>query len=276
MSLFQLPNMNQSISIEKNKSPAAVDMPDTHVHPYYELYLLLSGERRYLMGHKLYDIAPGNLVVIPKNEIHKTLSRNRKGYERYVLYFDDHSIEDLTATVGQDRIEAFFNSGCLTFSPEYANKLKKNMDFIFAEKTVADELSYSVQKNLLYDMILTALRHGRKKHCTTDDGADKIQLVARYISEHYGSEITLHHAASIACMEDTYFSKRFKALTGFCFSEYLTQTRIKAAEALLLSTELTVSEISDLCGFSSSNYFGDVFKGINGHPPSEYRKQNKL
>lgn len=275
MDIFDVPHMRGDITIEKNKSRSAVDMPDTHFHSFHELYFLLSGERRYIIGHKIYDVAPGNLVVIKQNEIHKTSALNSKGYERYVLYFNEKCVNDLINYVGTSVFSGFLNSGCIQFSVEHSEKIRKNMEQIELEKNNGDAYSAAAQNNLLCDIILTALRYGKPKCREKSDSADKIQKVARYISENYQSEITLHNAAQMAYMEDTYFSKRFKLLTGFCFSEYLTQTRIKAAETLLVSSELNISEISDFCGFSSSNYFGDVFRRIKGVSPSEYRKKLK-
>ena len=83
--------------------------------------------------------------------------------------------------------------------------------------------------------------------------------------------LTLEDAAGLVHMEKTYFSKRFKALTGFGFLDYLTQTRLRAAEDLLTRTSLSIGDISDACGFSGSNYFGDVFRRYHGISPSEYR-----
>lgn len=73
------------IWIEKSYKIAATDMPWSHAHPNYELYFLLSGERRYFVGHRIYDVAPGELVVIPKNELHRTTAPGGVGYERYVF-----------------------------------------------------------------------------------------------------------------------------------------------------------------------------------------------
>lgn len=275
MDIFDVPQTLGNITIEKNKSSSAIDMPETHVHPFHELYFLLSGGRRYFIGNKIYDIAPGNLVVIKKNEIHKTLAVNSKGYERYVLYFTDNCIDGLIKDIGISHFDSFLNSGCLQFSAEYSAKIRRNMELIEYEKKHSDNFSTAAKKNILCDIILTALRYGSQKKLEQNEGADKIQCVARYISENYKSEITLHSAAQMAYMEDTYFSKKFKQLTGFCFSSYLTQTRIKAAEVLLLSSKLNIGEISEACGFSGSNYFGDVFKRIKGISPSEYRRKNQ-
>ncbi len=265
----------KSIIIEKNRSPLATDMPETHSHSHHELYFLLSGKRRYFVGHKIFSVSPGNLVVIPENELHRTGALAGMGYERYVTYFSDEALDGITELIGKARLDEFLELGCVQFSAERAKRLRERFDTMYAEQTRDDEFAYAAEKNLLCDVIIETLRHGKPKNCATGEGADKIQLVAAYISENYASEITLDFAAEMACMEKTYFSKRFKTLTGFGFCEYLTRTRINAAQALLLSSELNVSEISDACGFSTSNYFGDVFRRLHGASPSEYRKKMK-
>ena len=49
--------------------------------------------------------------------------------------------------------------------------------------------------------------------------------------------------------------KRFKALTGFGFLDYLTQTRLRAAEDLLVRTSLSIGDISaDYTAHDVKNY----------------------
>ena len=99
---------------------------------------------------------------------------------------------------------------------------------------------------------------------------DKIQYAARYISENYAEPLTLEDAARLTNLEKTYFSKRFKLLTGFGFHEYLTEVRLCAAAQLLEQTDLSMVDIAERCGFSNSNYFGDVFRRWKGCSPSQY------
>lgn len=277
MEVFENPQIPfKSIEIEKTKSHISNDMAGSQVHIFYELYFLLSGERRYTIGHKIYNVAPGNLIIVPKNSVHKTSGLSRKGYDRYVIYFSDKSVENLIEQIGTDEFDRFLSFGCLSFPPQYEKKLRSDLDRLFVEEKRDDALSYSIKKNILYSLILTALREGTPKSCAVGEGADKIQFVAKYISEHFSSKITLEEAAEMANMEKTYFSKRFKALTGLGFCTYLLQTRISAAKTKLVATDMSVLEISDACGFSGSNYFGDVFKKTTGLSPLEYRKQNKI
>ena len=176
--------------------------------------------------------------------------------------------------LGETTVASFFNSGCFQLPPEQADKVRKALEQIACEGSQGDAFSNIMVKNILHQILLTVFRHGTRKNREQSESTDKIQEVARYISENYASPFTLRDAAKMAFMEETYFSKQFKRLTGFGFHEYLVQTRIKAAEQMLLLTSLSISEISEQCGFSGSNYFGDVFRRWKGMSPSEYRKTN--
>ena len=55
-------------------------------------------------------------------------------------------------------------------------------------------------------------------------------------------------------------------------SRYITQARISHAKQLLLLPNISISEISELCGFSDVYYFGKVFKAETGQSPGAFRK----
>lgn len=263
------------IWIEKTQSTLAVDMPKEHIHSACELYFLLSGERRYFIDGEIYNVAPGNLVVVPGNAIHKTLAFNQKGYERYVLYFAEESLADVRRDLGEKVLSRFFSLGCVQFPPEQVVLMRERFERIYAEEARSDAFSLSMKRSLLEEIVVVALRYGERKACAADEGADTIQKVARYIAENFAEPLTLSDAARMACMEKTYFSKRFKALTGFNFSSYITQLRLSAARQLLLNSEMNISEIAAHAGFSGSNYFGDVFLRAYGISPTEYRRREK-
>ena len=72
---------------------------ELHTHPEHELYFLLSGQRRYFIRHSIYDLTPGNLILIPKGALHKTVSRNNQGYDRFVLFFSDEDLRSLSGAL---------------------------------------------------------------------------------------------------------------------------------------------------------------------------------
>lgn len=260
------------IFIDKSSSRTAWSMATVHSHKSHELYFLISGRRRYFVGHRIYDLAPGNLVFIPSGMLHRTIAPGRTGYERYVMNFFETQLEGFIDRVGRSAFDELLHRGCLQLPTDITRRVQQNLAALEQELRDKPLYSQAAAVHLLEDILLCALRNGTPADPCVGETADKVQHVARYISENYTESLTLQAAARLAGLEETYFSRRFKRLTGFGFHEYLTQTRLLAAAQLLECTDLNMVDIAERCGFSSSNYFGDVFRRWKGISPSQYRK----
>lgn len=251
------------------------NMSTMHSHSSHEVYFLITGQRRYFIGHTIYDVAPGNLVFIPKTQLHRTTTPGEKGYDRYVINFYDEDYCQFIELLSRPVFIELMNRGCLQLPSDMVHQVYRDLEQIEQELREPSVYSKAIVSHLFQDVLLIALRYGSKKTCYQGENTETIQGVARYISEHYASWITLDEAAHMAHMEKTYFSKQFKKLTGFGFLEYLTQTRLCEAERLLRETRISMGAIAELCGFSSSNYFGDVFYRWKNIAPTQYRKLHR-
>ncbi|MBR5157503.1 MAG: AraC family transcriptional regulator [Clostridia bacterium] len=265
-------NYNGGFHIERMKSRIPWDMDGGHTHNYHEMYYLLSGSRRYFAGQTLYNVEAGDLVVIPKGTPHHMSSRTSDNYERYVVYFSDEFFAPLAETLGEKETQRFLNFGCVSIPLQHQATLRKFFEVMEQEARHENECSRLVKSCALGNAAALALRYGKGAKSDSAEKIEKIQEVARYIRENFNQEITLCDAAQIAFMEETYFSKQFKKLTGFGFSEYVSQIRMQQAEELLRNSKLSVGKIAELCGYSGSNYFGDAFKKRYGISPMKMRK----
>ncbi|MBR2283584.1 MAG: substrate-binding domain-containing protein [Ruminococcus sp.] len=72
-------------------------------------------------------------------------------------------------------------------------------------------------------------------------------------------------------LSKSYLQKIYKTYFGKSIIEEMIQFRIDKAKELLANTDMTVTEISKECGYSSYNYFVRQFKSSEGVSPSEYR-----
>lgn len=84
-------------------------------------------------------------------------------------------------------------------------------------------------------------------------------------------ELTIDEIASSMNMGRTVFNRKVKSLFNVTPVELLSAMRLKRAESLLCSGDLTVAEVSYRCGFTSPQYFNRVFKSHYGCTPSEWR-----
>lgn len=100
-----------------------------------------------------------------------------------------------------------------------------------------------------------------------------ISSITRYMQEHLSEEISLSVLAEEFHLNPQYISQLFKNEIGVGFLAYLTNIRIEKAKKLLLSTSLSVTEISERTGYGDYRVFTKVFKKTEGITPSQFRRE---
>ena len=74
-------------------------------------------------------------------------------------------------------------------------------------------------------------------------------------------------------MSETSFRRKFKETYGVSPIDYLLRIRTEQAEDFLLHSQLSIAEISLMCGFNDPGYFCRTFKKQTGVTPTKYRIQ---
>lgn len=86
----------------------------------------------------------------------------------------------------------------------------------------------------------------------------------------------LFYSEDVLCercaMSSSKLNAMFKRLTGLPPHAFLLSCRISHAKALLSSSSLPITSISDQLGFSSAKHFATTFHQLTGQPPSRYRR----
>nr|WP_040512883.1 response regulator [Gracilibacillus halophilus] len=99
-----------------------------------------------------------------------------------------------------------------------------------------------------------------------------IQQALAFIDEHFAEELTLKTVADEVHLNASYLSALFKEELQLTFSEYITRKRVQQAKKLLLSSDLTITEIAEQIGYHTSKYFIKIFKQYEQMTPNVYRK----
>ena len=125
-------------------------------------------------------------------------------------------------------------------------------------------------------IIIAQLRYYTKKRYKKTAHVEKEYIVKakKYIEEHYSREhLSREEVAKYVNLTSSYFGNLFKQETGENFTEYLILVKIDKAKSLLIHTDKTISEIAFEVGFSSSSYFGSLFKKNEKTSPKEFHKK---
>ena len=93
-----------------------------------------------------------------------------------------------------------------------------------------------------------------------------------YISQNCTQPLTLDDAAGYMGVSKSHFAHLFKEYTNTTFVDFLTEERIKRAQALFSNPDTQIIDIAFDSGFSSISSFNRAFKKITGLSPSKYRQ----
>lgn len=108
----------------------------------------------------------------------------------------------------------------------------------------------------------------------------RINKALAFIDEHLDQPIRLDDVAKASYFSSYHFHRIFHVLVGETVNDYVSRKRMeKAAYRLLGKFDLTVTDIAELGGFSSSANFAKAFKLYFGVSPTElrtYQPQNQL
>jgi AraC family transcriptional regulator len=101
----------------------------------------------------------------------------------------------------------------------------------------------------------------------------RINRVIDYIDKNIEQDLCLDQLAGIANFSSYHFHRIFSSITGESLNKFIQRLRIeKAASALLVYPEKTITEIAYGCGFNSSASFARSFKDFYNMSASEWRR----
>ena len=99
-----------------------------------------------------------------------------------------------------------------------------------------------------------------------------VQAIA-YMKVHYKEPINLDYIAQKCGLSTSYFSRKFKEQTGVNYIDVLTDIRIREAQKLLGTTDMSIGSIIEEVGYCDDKHFRKLFNKVTGMKPTEYRKK---
>lgn len=85
------------------------------------------------------------------------------------------------------------------------------------------------------------------------------------------SSLSINWLSQQMCMSRTSLYTKLNHITSLSVNQYIKQFRVNHAAKMLVESDKSISEISDITGFKYQRYFSTIFKEIMGVSPSDYR-----
>lgn len=110
---------------------------------------------------------------------------------------------------------------------------------------------------------------------TKNKGTEIYSAFIDTLSENYKTARDIGYYADKLCITAKYLSQVVKEVSGKTALEIIEDYVLTECKALLLSTTMTIQEISDELNFPSQSVFGEYFKRLTGMPPKAYRRSSQ-
>ncbi|MDD2486317.1 MAG: AraC family transcriptional regulator [bacterium] len=245
-----------------------------HWHEEIELLYVVKGRASQMINGYMFDIGPGDVVVIGSLDVHATTTASLP-VSIMVLQFDLTAWGSISS--GEPSIPDI--SGDTLSNPVTGPSGQKIGEYMKA--VMREHASPKSARFALKGYIYLILHEMSQLYGTVSRGARYKNLHQRLfglnrvlanINSDPCSAPSLPEAAAMTGMSASYFSIFFKNKLGKNYVEYIHDLRLRRVTRLLMETDLAIGDIAIQAGFSSLNFFNKVFRRHYGITPLQYRK----
>ena len=253
-----------------------------HWHNAFEYGVVLSGELDYFINGVHMRLQAGDCVFINTNTMH--MARQCKGCNDAVMFTIVFPPSLFTGGTDSSIYRKYFQP--IVGKPVHGFKVEDNT----YRQTIVEGLNeiYSLQDTEygyeLRCLALIAQVWNATVNYISECGNSFIEInqqhrneekakhILSYIHEHYMENISVDDIARHAGISRSACFRCFRRFTNKKPVEYINEYRLAHAAKMLKETNDTIAEICTACGFSSSSYFGKLFREKYAVTPLKYRQ----
>lgn len=251
-------------------------MDDTWMH--YErqvnehiLFMILNGELYLRVDDTDYVFRPGDVFFMRAGAHH--IGYRAAAVTFYWMHLDNEGVTAITPSQAM----AFEQENSIPENiliPTHF-RLQHHENFLISLNQLIHYYG-STPKSLYNDYLATAIMielSTQAKMVPREEPltSRRFEEIRSYIIGNYREPLRTCDIAQKFGYNSTYLARLFRVHLNTSVKRFIIETRLKAAETLLLSTNDPISVVAKNSGFNNEYYFMRVFKQKNGISPTQYR-----
>lgn len=238
----------------------------THLHEFYELWLVLEGFGKQELNGTTYPMNPGTISFLTPIDFHSITPE--PSMKVLMVLFEESLIPPSLQMLFLNR-----RNDLIFASMEEVNSLSMLIDQLERECERKDSFAVRARKNLLELILCPVARSTKQESELPKINSESVEYSMQYVFQHFREDITLAQVAGLCGYTPNYFSTLFHKTCGTCFTEFLSRLRLNYARMMLVTTDESIADIALASGFYSTSSFYRAFKKQINMSPAEYRNQ---
>lgn len=275
--------INEVLSLVNYRAQGRGEQFNYHSHQEYEIYLFHAGSCRYVIHNQIYDLNPGDILVMNGLVRHKPHVIQNSNYVRSFIHFPPHWIEGVLEEMGSIHLLDVFKKHqhflIRTNENDESTRLENTISLLAELNQTSEPHSIYIEteiKVLLLQALVIVHKLWREKVVTIEgkglDNAKHAENIASYIQLNYSDKLSLDKISKALNLSKPYLSHVFKKTTGLTIMEYLMRCRLTQVKySLEMEPEKTLKDIALECGFENVSHFSRLFHEKIGMTARDYR-----
>lgn len=249
MDLFYV---NKLLSVHKFKNTQNSWQAPAQRSVHYLAYIV-SGKNTHTLKDKVLNVSADTLLFLNEADAY------------------DVQIEELTESICIN-FRADTSTESFTIDCSSHPSVKKAFLNALAHRDISRTENSLLCLSCLYDILHFAERQTQGKE-RLPKSSRKLAPAMRYIEENYTDlQISIPQMAELCDISERRFTTLFSEIYGTSPVKYITEKKLAFAASLLAAQLYSVTDVSEMSGFSDIYYFSKTFKKHYGISPSEYKK----
>ena len=239
---------------------------DFHVHEYYEINLVLSGNIRMLLPDHAEETTGCRIILTRPGTPHFISCQPDTLYSRLYLLFS-HEFIDHYVPEWKQLLSVFGKNGrIIAITPEQKELCAGLI------RQLQNETDLFRQRLITLYLLSHLAEFSKTDNTNLSEIPSYVTNAMTYISRHYAEKIIASDLAWQLNIGRTTLMTAFKKYTGSTVNEYLTHCRLQNTVRLLREGK-TEQEVAELCGFCDSSGLIRSFRRNFGVSPKKYLLQ---
>ncbi|HVM72981.1 MAG TPA: AraC family transcriptional regulator [Anaerolineales bacterium] len=240
-----------------------------HWHEFYELTYIISGLGSHIVNGESHTLEPGVLFLLTPVDFHQLAPAHGQILEIFNIIFSGDFLDD-------ELRQWLFGDQCyrhIQIPGPAADRVLEEYRQIWDEHQNPQLGQRRLIRGTLERILLELARRSSVESAQPIAGITHpaIQTSLLHLGHEFRTGVTLKHVAAEAGLTPNYFSELFHQQTGKRFQNYLQMLRLRFAAALLLASDLPITEICYASGFGNLAHFERAFREMFARSPSAYR-----
>lgn len=264
------------IYVENRKK--IVSLPHFHYHNYYEILYYKEGTRRLEINEKeLHLLDSSHIALLNPHIIHHTSTINETAQNKIMIYISHEAMKKIVEFTSPQILDCF--ESVVLELDAYSKKI---LNYMFASLIDASRGGslYPHSVSVIVANILLILNDCYENNVLSSKNKKTISAFSKnkyenaliqFLTENFKSPLTNEEIAAHLFVSNAHLNRIAKATLGMTPHKYLLKLKIIHACELIQEGNITFSEISSMCGFTSLSSFSRAFKSETGVTPREYK-----